>query len=194
MQLEKTEAIVLKSIQYKEKSRIITVFSKEYGLLSLIANKRKNGEALFFAITTPFCESELIFKRNNELCFLEEGTVLEINSALRKDLQFIESACFLSRTILESQLPNKREKNLYELFKSFLKKISSFSNLPTLKASFYLKLLTHEGSFNVSAAKNFTNMEKDLLTDLVSVRNFENLKKIDISEELFKKIKNSFEL
>lgn len=42
---EKVEAIVLKSIPFQEKNRILTIFSKEEGLLSLIVKK----------ISSPIC-------------------------------------------------------------------------------------------------------------------------------------------
>lgn len=151
MQTEKIEGIVLRSQDYKESHRIITLFTPE-GLISLIVRgiSRKNTRLL--SLTTPFCNAEYHFhKGRGELLSFRDGTLLDDHLSLRHSLKSLQLAGSLASAILTSQMAGKPAPALYLLYKAYHKQASHFKDPDTLLASFYLKLLKYEGLLTVSS-------------------------------------------
>jgi len=150
MQTEKTEGIVLRSQDYKERDRLITLFTPE-GLLSLIVKgiSRKNSRLL--SLTTPFCHGEYLYRvGSSELFRFQDGSILDDGLTLRSKLSHLQTAGSLAQAILSSQMPKKDSPALFALYRSYQKQIPSFSDGAPLLASFYLKLLKHEGLLHLS--------------------------------------------
>ena len=148
---EKAEGIVLRAFDYKDRQRIITLFTREAGLISLIIKgiSRKNYRML--SLSTPLSRVEVHFKwGKSDLFRFVDGTVLDEHLELREQLSFLQAAGHLAQTILQSQLPAKPAPSLYLLFRSYLKQVPSFTNAELLLSSFRLKLLRHEGLIAIS--------------------------------------------
>ena len=89
MHEEKTEGIVLRSQDYKERHRIITLFTP-LGLISLIVKgiSRKNSHLL--TLTTPFSHGEYIYRQGrSDLFRFHDGAVLDDHFDLRQSLRFL---------------------------------------------------------------------------------------------------------
>ncbi len=150
MQEEKTEGIVLRSQDYKERHRIITLFSP-HGLISLIVKNISRKNARLLALTTPFSHGEYIFRQNrSDLFRFWDGTVFNDHLDLRQHLKSLQAAGALANAILTSQMMGKPAPALFALYKSYHKQICSFEDPAPLLASFYLKLLKHEGLLSLS--------------------------------------------
>ena len=150
MEIEKIEGIVLRSQDYKESHRIITLFTPE-GLISLIVRgiSRKNSRLL--TLTTPFCNAEYLYRKtHSELLSFRDGTVLDDHLSLRHSLASLQLAGSLANAILTSQMAGKPAPALYLLYKAYHKQASHFPNPGALLASFYLKLLKYEGHLTLS--------------------------------------------
>jgi len=150
METEKIEGIVLRSQDYKESHRIITLFTPD-GLISLIVRgiSRKNSRLL--SLTTPFCNAEYLYRKGrSELFSFRDGTVLDDHFSLRGSLKSLQLAGSLANAILTSQMTGKPAPALYVLYKAYHKQASHFTNPDVLLASFYLKLLKYEGLLTIS--------------------------------------------
>ena len=146
MREEKTEGIVLRSLEYKDRQRIITVFTAEFGLISLIVKGISNRSHSLLALTSPFCQSEFHFTRGRSNLFrFTDGTILEDHLSLRQKFSFLQTAGALAHAILRSQLPEKPSSALYALFSAYLNQATLFEDPQALTASFLLKMLKHEG-------------------------------------------------
>lgn len=144
MELEKKEGIVVKSFNYQENKRIITVFT-ESGLLSLIATLHQKNPSLQL-LTTPLCIGEFFYKKTSkQLYSLKEGSILSSYQNYNTSYPHIETAFSFLQTLLASQLPEKPAPLLYKLLKLYLEKLPSFQSPKTLSSSFILKTLRHEG-------------------------------------------------
>ncbi len=150
MQEEKTEGIVLRAQDYKERHRIITLFTPE-GLLSLIVRgiSRKNTRLL--SLTTLFCHGEYHYRRgHSELLPFRDGNPIDEHLILRQNLKSLQAAGALANAILSSQMPGKSSPALYLLYKLYHRQVPQFPDPDILVASFYLKLLKHEGMLTLS--------------------------------------------
>ena len=219
MHEEKTEGIVLRSKDFKERHRIITLFTPQ-GLISLIVKgiSRKNTRLL--SLTTPFCYGEYHYRRNNsELLRFYDGTILDDHFSLRQSLSALQTAGALANAILTSQMPGKPSPALFALYKSYHKQVLCFNDPTVLLSSFYLKLLKHEGLLSVSSqcmscdedsarllyngesfctkhqiqdAFQFSPMEWETLLALDNAQQFSSLRSLTIPPFLSQKISNLF--
>jgi DNA repair protein RecO (recombination protein O) len=151
MNEEKTEGIVLRSQDFKERDRIITLFSPQ-GLISLIVKSISRKNARLLSLTTPFSHGEFIYRQSSsELFRFHDGTVLDDHLILRQNLKSLQTAGALANAILSSQMAGKPAPALFVLYKFYHKQISHFADPAPLLASFYLKLLKHEGLLSISS-------------------------------------------
>ncbi len=150
MQEEKTEGIVLRSQDYKERQRIITLFTPQ-GLISLIIRNISRKNTRLLSLTTPFCNGEYHFRRGRtDLMSFHDGTVLNDHLCLRHSLKSLQVAGSLANAILSSQMAGKPSPALFMLYKSYHKQVPHFKDPEVLLASFYLKLLKYEGLLTIS--------------------------------------------
>ncbi len=213
---ERTEGIVLRSLEYKERQRILTVFTEQAGLISLLVKGLSKRSLHLFALTTPLSKSEFLFRKaKSELFHFLDGTVLDEHLFLRDSLLHLQAAGQLGQAILRSQLPGKAAPQLYALFASYLKQISQAADPAPLIASFQLKLWKHEGLLDLSDrcslcqatpthhlqdgesfcslhasiyAQSFSAQEWNMLKNLLDVRSFHDLLNMQTDPHLIKKI------
>ncbi|MGL5263691.1 MAG: DNA repair protein RecO [Candidatus Rhabdochlamydia sp.] len=146
MEYEKTEGIVLRSLPYQDKNRIITVFTDCYGVLQLIIKGISAKRTDKLALSSLLCQGEYLFYRGkSSLMHFVDGSILSEHLQLRTKLQHIQAAASLSQIILTSQLPHKPAPKVYQFFYKCLKAIPSFKDPAPLINSFCIKLLKQEG-------------------------------------------------
>lgn len=164
MIFEKTQGVTLQSIPFEEKARIITVFTKENGLISLIIKGISQKKPSLITLCNPFCLADFIYlKGRSDIFFLKDATILNEHLFLRKNLEYISSAYSMAKAILDSQLPHKPSPDLFLLFLKYLEKIPSFASQENLVCSFLLKLLNHEGLIHLKKTCNICEKEASLL-------------------------------
>ena len=135
---DQSEGILLQAIPYLENRRILKVFTKEVGMLSLIASSKK------VPFATPFCKAEWVYRKSSgDLHSLKEGSLLDPLLHLRESYGKIQAAGSIACDLLRSQLANMSSEGLYELL------LASFTHLAhnpqAVAQSFRLKLLQFEG-------------------------------------------------
>lgn len=177
--MEKSKGIVLRAIPFKERDRILTLFTETSGMVSLIVNGlgKKNHS---LGLVTPLTEGEFLYlKGNSTLYRFQDGTIVNEHLTLRTEWKYLETAGEMTRLLVQTQFPEKPAPTLYRLFSAYLKQIPHFHHQTTLLASFILKLLQHEGML--------PSTEFD---PLLQIRSFNVLKEILLSQEDLNKIQS----
>src|SRR3990167_10642545 len=101
MTLEKTTAITLKTIPYKENSKILKLFSKDHGIISVIINNLSSKKNNFFKLASVFTISEIDLKKSSSEIFnVKDCDILDENLFLRSNLQYIKTASYMINAIL----------------------------------------------------------------------------------------------
>jgi DNA repair protein RecO (recombination protein O) len=143
---ERHEAIILHALPYQEYDKILTLFSREGGVIKAIVQRATAKKAIAGA-TDPLTRVEIMLKPGkNDLFKCGDITVLSQYLKLREQLDRLKAACAIAQIIQQSQMPQKPTPILYSLLASYLEQIPSLKNLTALVDSFYLKLLRHDGS------------------------------------------------
>ncbi len=192
-----TPAIILRSIPFKDHQKIVTAFSKDLGMISMIIKGLSSKKLFKRPFCESFCEVELVLtKRQGDLFTFHEGSITNLHLPLRDHLHCLYTASSMVKAILESQLPEKPAPLLYALFSTCLHQIPTFLCQNTLLACFYVKILKHEGIFSLSSEERIENSlseeEKKDLTRISDVLNFSSLKKINTSLEVLNKLEQFF--
>jgi DNA repair protein RecO (recombination protein O) len=149
--LERVEGIILHTFDYQEFDQIISVLTEERGITRFIVKGANTPKRRAVTPTAPLTYATFAFVRGRgELLKCQEITPIENNLKLRDDFDTLQAACEMIKAVNSSQLPQKGSKNLFLLLKSFLKKLSETSFPQTLKSSFLLRLMRHDGLLHLS--------------------------------------------
>ncbi len=194
---EKFEGIVLRSQDYQERHRIITLFS-EAGIVTLIVKNISRKNARMLSLSTVFTHAEYLVKRSRgEMYTFADATLIDEHLSLRGSLASIQTAASLTQAILSSQLPGKTSPALFHLYKSYLKQIPAFPDPSSLLASFQIKLLKHEGLLAPSEespyATRFSPEDWRIVKALHLVQQFSQLRTLAIPPSISTKITTLFQ-
>ena len=110
--IEKTEAIVLRSVKYQESSLISTLYTEQLGRISIIARGARKPKSRFAAMLTPGQMLETVFhyKGTRSVQTLTEASYLEPLGSLRTDvrkLALVTTLCELLLQLIHENDPNE---------------------------------------------------------------------------------------
>jgi DNA repair protein RecO (recombination protein O) len=85
--IEKAEAIVLKSKKYGETSKIVTLYTREFGKLSVIAKGSRSRNNRFGSSLEPLSYISIVFYKyeNRELQYITQGSIINHFSKIHND-------------------------------------------------------------------------------------------------------------
>jgi DNA repair protein RecO (recombination protein O) len=85
----RTEALVLRSMDYRETSRIVTLFTRERGKITVLARGARQSKSRFGSTLQPLTYTQVVFyyKTTRSLQTLTESSHMELFSALGQDLE-----------------------------------------------------------------------------------------------------------
>jgi len=103
LSLEKTEALVLRTIDWSETSRIAILWSKEFGKIRVLA---KGGRRLKSSFENALdllthCSIVLLRKSSGSLDLLTEAQIIHRFNGLRKDLNALHASYYLAELLAE---------------------------------------------------------------------------------------------
>ncbi|MBA3238619.1 MAG: DNA repair protein RecO [Parachlamydiaceae bacterium] len=148
MVYQKNEGIILHTIKYGEYDQILSVFTREEGLIKMIFRGAYAKKRAIGASTAPFTQSEFVYERRQSSLFVcHETALINAHLSLRKSLACIDAAYLLAKILLTSQAEQKSSPLLYDLFVCYLTRIPLSLSPAALVASFQMKFLRHEGLF-----------------------------------------------
>jgi DNA repair protein RecO (recombination protein O) len=141
--LIKTEAIVLKSMKYRDTSKIITFYTKEYGKLKGIAKGARTAKNKFGSALEPMTLSMLVIykKEHRDLHLISQCDAVDSFKNLTEDLDRMTTA--LAVIELVNQVTHHEERNpaLFELLGETLSALnSSHKNYSSYLQAFRLRL------------------------------------------------------
>jgi DNA repair protein RecO (recombination protein O) len=125
--LVSTDAIVLRSRKQGDTSKIVSLYTRDFGLVDVIAKGARQMKSKFGAALEPFTESKIVFykKEYSELYLLSNAEVNIAHRNLTADLDHIEAATRIAELLIRSQHHEEGESELYELVTKALSLINS---------------------------------------------------------------------
>ncbi|MBS1904219.1 MAG: DNA repair protein RecO [Bacteroidetes bacterium] len=112
-----TDAIVLRSRKQGDTSKIVTLYSKEYGLVDVIAKGARQQKSKFGSALEPFTNSKIVFyrKEQSELYLLSAAEVNLAHRRIMADLDHIEAATRIAELLIRSQHHEEGHAEIFDL-------------------------------------------------------------------------------
>ncbi|HZK32927.1 MAG TPA: DNA repair protein RecO [Tissierellaceae bacterium] len=104
----RTEGIVLKEIRYKDTSKIIKVYTKEYGRISIMARGAYRPKSKIMANTQPFSYNEYNLHKGRNFFYLNQGNLLNSFYCIREKMERVAYGCYMLE-LIEKSLPEEQE-------------------------------------------------------------------------------------
>lgn len=169
--LYSSEGIVISRKNYGEADRILTIFSKNYGKIRVIAKgarrpkSRKRGHIEIF--------SRIKFQATSgEFGIITEADTIDSFSEIRTDLKRVSVAFYFLEIIQKIMHDQEENLSIYSLLNGFLTRLKTENGLKNLRADFAKRLLVLLGYWPVGQTlpNPDEKLEEVLERDLVSIK------------------------
>ncbi|MBW2599133.1 MAG: DNA repair protein RecO [Deltaproteobacteria bacterium] len=143
----KTEAFVLRFLNYGESDCIVTFFTREFGKLRGIAKGARRSKKRFSNAIEPFSYSTLLFSRRGDggLAIIENCDVIEHYPGIRADLEKTMTASYMIDLVDQFTAESKKSAGIFQLLDDFLKLLETGNRLEETTRFFELRLLMLSG-------------------------------------------------
>lgn len=143
--LKKLEGIIISEVEYRETSKIINIFTRELGIVGVIAKGARRVKSTLSGLTTKLTYGVFdIYYKENGLSTLVEVNILNNFKNIKKDINLISYACYLLE--LSTQVyKHDANSDIYGLLIASLKKIEEGYDYQVITNILELKLLDYLG-------------------------------------------------
>ena len=177
-----TEAIVLKSVDFRDHQKVVTLFTPEHGIISMFASNLSSKNLHKMTLCSPLTRaSYILHKGNKDLYKMKDGTLIDGHFELRNSIEKLTAGLEMIKLIDSSQFPHKGVPALYQLLRSYLKELKSTKNCTALLISYCLKLLIHEGVYQ-------EDLIEEPLSELAFIKQFDQLDRVETEPKNLKDI------
>lgn len=121
--LNKVEGIVIRSMDYGEGHKIISVYTREAGKLSVMARGAKKLKSRHGAITQLFTYGQFVVFKGNGMGTLNAGEIIDSHHKLREDLMKGAYAAYIAEMTDKLTGDNEPNRMLFEQLLAALKGI-----------------------------------------------------------------------
>ena len=142
MGLARATGFVLKTQDYRETSRIITLFSVEFGKIALLAKGARRMESKFGAALDLLNHLEVVFYESKGLKLLKEAHLIRAFTKLKQDYERLDAGMRAAHGLLFSLRDGQRDRRIFRLFEELLTELEDSEADPALLLmGFKLKLV-----------------------------------------------------
>ena len=138
----KTEAIILKSADFNEVDRLLTVYSQKLGKINISAKGVKKLESKLRYSIEPISYSHLIFVEGKKFLILKDAVLIDQFLKIKKDLEKIKIARELADLIDEAMVGEEKDEDVWKLILLTLKSLNKGEiSLKSVISDFQKKLI-----------------------------------------------------
>lgn len=144
--LYRVEGLVIRSLDYGEGNKIITIFTEDYGKIGVMARGAKKMNSRHSAASQLFTCAEFVFYRvGTKLGNLNSAEIVNSHRRLREDLLLSAYASYM--TELTERLLAEQEANpwLFRQFKAALYHLDDGKDASVITHIYEMKVLRHAG-------------------------------------------------
>ncbi|MGJ9381706.1 DNA repair protein RecO [Salipaludibacillus sp. CF4.18] len=147
--LQKIEGIVIRTTNYGESNKILTVYSREFGKVALMAKGAKKPKSRFASSSQLFIYGSFVYHQSKGIGTLNQADILDSFREIRSDLMLTAYGAYMVELL--DKLIDDREKNpyLFELIYQLLHHLNEGEDGEILLRIFETKMLAYTGSMPV---------------------------------------------
>ena len=182
MPIQKAEGVILRRIKYSETSLIVTLYTTEYGTVSLMAKGARNPKSKFVGSLEPATYVSIIYyhKEGRDLQMLSEVEPMRSNSSIINNIRKVAVAFAIINLIDSVVRETESNEAIFDLLKNALLALNDTeSDLPIL-LYFEINLLRQTG-FEIDIDKP-EGMGKEKRLRGEALKLFKQLEDINLNE------------
>lgn len=144
--LYKVEGIVIRCMDYGEGNIILTLYTKPYGRVSVMARGAKKTKSRFSAITQLFTYAEFNYYKTGSMGNLNQGEILDAHRHLRENLHMTAFSAYLAEMVDRfSYVEDESTLILFEQLKAGLSAIEEGKDPQIIVHVFEMRILELSG-------------------------------------------------
>lgn len=148
VKIAKVEGIVIRTTDYGETNKIVTIYTREAGKIAVMANGAKKPKSKFTGITQLFTYGHFLVTQSNGMGRLQQGgEIIHFFRGIREDIFKTAYASYLAELIdrvTEDKQPNPF---MFELLYQSLQKIEDDFDPEIIMNIFEMKMLNPAGVY-----------------------------------------------
>ena len=145
MKVEKVEGLIIGETNYSESSKILKVFTKEHGIISIMSKGCRNLKSKLRGVSTKLTYASFqIHYKEDGISTLTEADVIDTLKNIRLDIEKIYYVSYII-DIAEQVYKHSSNKSIYDILISVIKKINENYDPSVLIIIMKLKLLDFLG-------------------------------------------------
>lgn len=109
----RSRAIVLKTSDYRDADKLVTLFSEKQGKIRAVARGVKKPASSLRVCLQPFCHSQLYFSGGKELENVTQGKLLDFFPSIREDIDLTLQVLYLMELLDKSLMDRMPLASLY---------------------------------------------------------------------------------
>ena len=143
----KTEAIVLKSFNFRETSRIVTFFTRDYGKVKGILKGIRKDPKKFGSQVDQFSVNDIVYyqHRNSDLHLVSQCDLRVYFFEIRKDLKKTMAASYILELVDAIMPAEEKNEEVYTLMNDYLASLETALDIAKLVHMFQVKILLYSG-------------------------------------------------
>ena len=123
-----TRAFILRTVDYRDSDRILTLLTRDLGKISAIARWARSSRKRFGGALEPFALLEVSLGRgrgHDKMLLLNEALLVDSHPGLATDLGRIGSAALVTELVRELTPENDPDPRMFDLLREFMSLMSS---------------------------------------------------------------------
>lgn len=130
--IEKDEAIILRSIDFGETSKILTAFTRSYGRLSLIAKGIKNPKSKLYFASQPLSVLEITFYSKNKdgLHLLSNASSLINLHKIFSSLEHLAYGMMIIESLYQTLIEHNPFEDMFDYTKEIIQRLNQIDCEP----------------------------------------------------------------
>lgn len=146
---QKCEGIVIRTIEYGETNKIVTIYTREWGKVGVMAKGAKKPNSRLASITQPFTYGYFLVRKSKGLGTLQQGEMVQSLRGIREDIFKTAYASYVLELLdkaVENHQPNPY---LFEVLLQTLLHMNHGEDLEIMTFIFEMKMLNVYGLYPV---------------------------------------------
>ena len=147
--LEKCEGIIIRTTNYGETNKIVTIYTREWGKVGVMARGAKKPSSRLAAVTQPFTYGYFLVQRSTGLGSLQQGEMISSMRSIREDIFLTAYASYIVDLTDKAVDDRKPNPFLFELLFQTLNFINEGYDAEIIVNIFEMKMLNSLGLYPV---------------------------------------------
>ncbi len=143
--LYKAEAVVIRSMDYGEGNKIITLYARQFGKLSVMARGAKKMNSRHAATTQLFTYGEFTYYKSGQMGTLNQGEMISSHHSLRNNIHKTAYAAYIVEMIDRMLTDQEASSYLFDQLIAALKAIEDGKDPIVIAQIFEMNMLVFAG-------------------------------------------------